>query len=160
MTTHPPSEEPFEPDFVELMREVFEQRIAFNRVLGFELTSFDAQRPSARITMKPELIGHFLHQRLHGGVTSATLDAIGGFAVMLALGQRHRDEPPATRAARFAKVGTIDLRIDYLRPAVGPHFAATAQVLRLGSRVASTRMELAASDGELVATGSAAYIVS
>jgi len=35
-----------------------------------------------------------------------------------------------------------------------------AEVLRLGSRVASTRMGFLAADGKLLATGSAAYIVS
>jgi hypothetical protein len=35
-----------------------------------------------------------------------------------------------------------------------------ANVLRLGSRVASTRMEFCGADGKLLATGAAAYIVS
>ena len=35
-----------------------------------------------------------------------------------------------------------------------------AEVLRLGSRVASTRMEFVGMDGTLLSTGSAAYIVS
>jgi acyl-coenzyme A thioesterase PaaI-like protein len=36
----------------------------------------------------------------------------------------------------------------------------TAQVLRLGSRVASTRMEFEGADGKLLATGAGAYIIS
>jgi len=35
-----------------------------------------------------------------------------------------------------------------------------AEVMRLGSRVASTRMEFMGPDGKLMSTGSAAYIVS
>jgi acyl-coenzyme A thioesterase PaaI-like protein len=35
-----------------------------------------------------------------------------------------------------------------------------AEVLRLGSRVASTRMSFLDADGKLLSTGSAAYIVS
>ena len=61
---------------------------------------------------------------------------------------------------RFAKLGTIDLRIDYLRPATGPAFTMRREVLRLGSRVASTRMEFRDAAGELLASGAAAYIVS
>jgi uncharacterized protein (TIGR00369 family) len=61
---------------------------------------------------------------------------------------------------RFGRLGTIDLRIDYLRPAIAPRFELQAQVLRLGSRVATARMEFHAAGGELLATGSAAYIVS
>jgi uncharacterized protein (TIGR00369 family) len=110
--------------------------------------------------MRPELIGHFAHQRMHGGVISATLDAMGGLAVMAAIGARHMDEPPEARLLRFGKLGTIDLRIDYLRPAVGARFHARAEVLRLGSRVASTRMEFTDDQGRLLSAGAGAYIVS
>ncbi|HUN92265.1 MAG TPA: thioesterase family protein [Burkholderiaceae bacterium] len=150
----------FEAGFVEAMRDVFEQRVAFNRLIGLELTSFDVERPTCRIRMRPELIGHFLHHRLHGGAISAAIDAAGGFGIMLAIAARHMNESIAERAARFAKLGTIDLRVDYLRPATGPHFDIAVSVLRLGSRVASTRMDMVNSSGIVVATGSGAYIVS
>jgi len=52
------------------------------------------------------------------------------------------------------------LRIDYLRPGIGTHFLLSGEVMRLGSRVASTRMAFHGADGKLLATGSAAYIVS
>ena len=115
---------------------------------------------AGHLAMRPDLIGHYAHQRLHGGVISATLDAMAGIAVMAAIGARHMDEAPAERMRRFAKLGTIDLRIDYLRPAVGERFVLRGEVLRLGSRVATTRMEFADADGKLLSTGSAAYIVS
>ncbi len=74
-------------------------------------------------------------------VISAGLDAMGGLAVMAAIGARHMDEAPDVRLHRFAKLGTIDLRVDYLRPGIGEYFDLHATVMRLGSRVASTRME-------------------
>jgi uncharacterized protein (TIGR00369 family) len=151
---------PFEPEFVERLRKIFEEKIAFNRVIGLRIDSMEAEGVSAHIDMRPELIGHYAHQRLHGGVISATLDAMGGLAVMAAIGARHLDEQPDVRLMRFAKLGTIDLRIDYLRPATGPRFIARAEVMRLGSRVASTRMEFRSADDKLLSTGSAAYIVS
>jgi uncharacterized protein (TIGR00369 family) len=151
---------PFEPEFVEALRDIFERRIVFNQVLGLRIDGVAPERVSGRIAMRPELIGHFAHQRLHGGVISATLDAMGGLAVMAAIGDRHRDEPVPERIARFGKLGTIDLRIDYLRPATGTTFIATAEVLRLGSRVGSTRMEFRDAKGRLLSSGAGAYIVS
>jgi acyl-coenzyme A thioesterase PaaI-like protein len=112
------------------------------------------------IAMKPELVGHYSFNRIHGGVISAGLDAMGGLAVMAAIGARHLDEPIADRLKRFSRLGTIDLRIDYLRQSIGDHFELRASVLRLGSRVASTRMEFLGADGQLLASGAAAYIVS
>ncbi|MDT8999031.1 thioesterase family protein [Paucibacter sp. APW11] len=150
----------FDDEFTAALCKIFEEQIVFNQVLGLRVEQLAAESARAAITMKPELIGHFTHQRLHGGVISATLDAMGGLAVMAAIGTRHLDESAAARLHRFGKLGTIDLRIDYLRPATGPSFHAHAEVLRLGSRVASTRMEFRDAADRLLATGAAAYIVS
>ena len=150
----------FEPEFIAALTTLFEERITFNRVLGLRIDALAGDGVSGRIEMRPELIGHYTHQRLHGGVISATLDAMAGLAVLAAIGARHMDDPIEARLARFGRLGTIDLRIDYLRPATGPHFMATAQVLRLGSRLASTRMEFLDAKGVLLCTGAAAYIVA
>ena len=58
-------------------------------------------------------------------------------------------------------MGTIDLRIDYLRPGVSSErFHTTATLIRLGSRVGNTTMQFTAEDGTLIAMGTGAYIVS
>ena len=150
----------FEPEFVKGLQEIFEQRIVFNRVLGLRIDTVAGDGVSGHIAMREELIGHYGNRRLHGGVISAGLDAMGGLAVMAAIGARHMDEPPLQRLQRFGKLGTIDLRIDYLRPGIGERFELRAEVLRLGSRVASTRMAFSGADGRLLASGAAAYIVS
>ncbi|MBL0251939.1 MAG: thioesterase family protein [Polaromonas sp.] len=162
-TTHPSSDafpKAFEPEFIQQLKLIFEESIVFNQVLGLKVHKVHADKCTASIAMRPELIGHYSHNRMHGGVISASLDAMGGLAVMAAIGARHMDEPVATRLARFGKLGTIDLRIDYLRPAIGETFTLQAEVLRLGSRVASTRMSFLAADGKLLSTGAGAYIVS
>jgi len=155
----PPVHE-FEPEFITGLKSIFEERIVFNQVLGLRITSLTPTQVTARIDMRPELVGHFSFNRVHGGVISAGLDAMGGLAVMAAIGARHMDELPLQRLHRFSKLGTIDLRIDYLRPGISEHFELRAEVLRLGSRVASTRMEFLAADGKLLSTGAGAYIVS
>ena len=150
----------FGAEFVEGLTRIFEERIVFNQVLGLKITRLQPDRVTGRIQMRHELIGHYSHNRVHGGVISATLDAMGGLACMAAIGARHMDEPAPQRLQRFSKLGTIDLRIDYLRPGVGDYFDLHAEVLRLGSRVASTRMEFRGPDGKLLSTGAGAYIVS
>lgn len=150
----------FEPEFVAALKDIFEQRIVFNQVLGLKIVSITPECVVGSVAMKPELVGHFAYNRVHGGVISASLDALGGLAVMAAIGARHMDEPVAQRLHRFGKLGTIDLRIDYLRPGIGETFTLRAEVMRLGSRVASTRMEFLGADGKLLSCGSAAYIVS
>ncbi len=142
------------------LTELFERRITFNQVLGLVVESAQAPAPRIRFAMRPELIGSALHGRLHGGVISATLDAMGGFALMVAIGEKHADESMQQVLHRFAKMGTIDLRVDYLRPGIGTHFIASAEVTRLGGRIGSTQMRLVNEQGTLIATGSAAYVIS
>ncbi len=154
----PPKE--FEPEFIQGLTSIFEEKVVFNQVLGLKIISLKPERVSGRIDMRRELVGHYVYNRLHGGVISAGLDAMAGIAVMAALGARHMDEPVAQRLARFSRISTIDLRVDFLRPGIGDHFELRAEVMRIGSRVASTRMEFHGADGTLLSTGTAAYIVS
>ena len=160
MSKTPAQSVQFEPEFIAGLKTIFEERIVFNQLLGLKITAVEPERVVARIDMRHELVGHFAYNRIHGGVISAGLDAMGGLACMAAIGARHMDEPPEQRLHRFAKLGTIDLRIDYLRPGIGSHFELRAEVLRLGSRVATTRMEFFGPDGQLMSAGAAAYIVS
>ncbi len=137
-----------------LMRKVMEELIAFNKHLGLKVESFDREAPRLRFDMRPELIGNPSTKILHGGVISATLDVAGGFVIMLNLAHEMDSVPTS-----FPKMGTIDLRVDYLRPGRGKHFIATARIVRKGSRIAVTHMELHNDEGDLIATGGAAYVI-
>jgi uncharacterized protein (TIGR00369 family) len=59
----------------------------------------------------------------------------------------------------LTKIGTIDLRIDYLRPGKGNYFVATGAIMRAGRRVSVTRMELYNDQNVLIAVGTGTYIV-
>lgn len=155
-----PSDASLDPQFRQYLRTLFEEQIVFNRLLGLKMLDVGPDWFSCGMDMRPDLIGNFLHDRLHGGVISAVLDVIAGMACIVALGNRHRDQPLDQRMAHFDKLGTIDLRVDYLRPAVSERFEARARVTRLGSRLANTQMEFFSGSGQLLATGSAAYIIS
>jgi uncharacterized protein (TIGR00369 family) len=137
----------------------FEQMIPFNRMLGLKIDSLDPKAPRLRFDMRPELVGNPIRQILHGGVISATLDVVGGLAIALASFAKNSEEKAEGAPRHFPDIGTIDLRIDYLRPGRGKYFIATGRVVRLGGRVAVVHMELVNDTDEQIATGSAAYIV-
>ncbi len=157
---HPPRTAADQRDFETALRDVFEQRISFNRVLGFRIESFDPLEPRVRFDMRPELVGHYQYGRLHGGVISAVLDATAGFALMCALADKHRDEPAEQIVQRFLRLGTIDLRVDYLRQGIGERFHAAARITRLGGRIGSAQMTLVNEAGALIATAAASYVIS
>lgn len=140
--------------------DLFERRITFNQTLGLRIDSVRPGDVRASFAMRPELIGHYLHGRLHGGVISAVLDAMGGLAALVAVGERHAHEGAQQVLHRFGRLGTIDLRIDFLRQGLGRRFIATAETIRLGGRVGSVQMRLVNDEGLLIATGAGSYIVS
>jgi len=142
-----------------IIHEVCEN-IPFNKVLGLAVESLDFDRPSVKLTMRPELIGNFIRGSLHGGVISSTLDFMGGLVAFLGVLRTMQGQPARAMAERFAKIGTIDMRIDYLRPGIGAHFIATGYELRTGKKVAVTRMELHNDERQLIAVGTGAYTVA
>lgn len=136
----------------------FFQRIPFNQMLGIEIDELSEERVSMHLPMKPELIGNFLHGILHGGVISSLLDVCGGAMALIGAFANHQNLPAAERMSKLSRLGTIDLRIDYLRPGRGQRFTATAMPLRAGNKVAVVRMELHSDDGTLVAVGTGTYL--
>lgn len=140
--------------------EIFEHRFSFNEVIGLRIESFDPASPCLTFDMRPELVGSYLHNRLHGGVIATALDTVGGFAVAVAITDKYAHETTEQIVARFGRFGTIDLRVDYLRQGIGRSFHASAKVVRLGGRIASVQMELKNDTGLLIATGTASYIIS
>ena len=65
---------------LEMMREVVEQRIPFNKVLGIRVDSLDFEHFSIRFEQRPELVGNFTRGMLHGGVIASVLDVAGGMS--------------------------------------------------------------------------------
>lgn len=143
-----------------LLKDILEHRLRFNELIGLRVESFDPESPRLTFDMRPDLVGSFIHNRLHGGVIATTLDTVGGFAVTMAIIEKHADETAEQIGVRLGRIGTIDLRVDYLHQGIGHSFHASAKVMRLGGRIANVRMELMNDAGLLIATGTAAYVVS
>jgi uncharacterized protein (TIGR00369 family) len=113
-----------------------------------------------RFDMRDELVGNFTRGSLHGGVISSVLDVVGGLVAFIALLNREGVQSLEDEADKFSRLGTIDLRVDYLRPGLGGTFSAKGFVLRAGRKVAVTRMELHNDEDSLIAVGTGAYSIS
>jgi len=143
----------------EAIRDLFEHKIVFNEFLGFTMGEYSPGKVNINFAMRQELIGHFMHGRLHGGVISSVLDAAGGLAVIWAIADLHTDESVEQIMQRFKALATIDIRVDYLRPGIGKRFIAEASMVRLGRRIAATHSVLRSDDGKDIASANGAYIV-
>jgi len=144
----------------ESIREIFEEKIPFNQVLGLKVVSLDNEIAKIRFNMTASLVGNYMRGSMHGGVISSIIDVTGGLAAFLGMQAKLPNEPLAKRLSRFEKLGTIDLRIDYLTPGNGEGFEATGHILRAGKKVAVTRIELCNQDQKRIAVGTGAYVIA
>ncbi len=151
--------ETLEPEASALLRDIFEARIPHNKTLGLKVVTMECDEVRIEFTNRPELIGNYIRGTLHGGVISAVLDVTGGLVAFLGALDSRNHVTAQTVLDGFARIGTIDLRVDYLRPGRGELFCAMGWTLRTGNKVAVTRMELETADGVLVAVGTGTYLI-
>lgn len=136
----------------------FFNRIPFNRLLGIEIDELRRDCVAMSLAMRPDLIGNFTQGILHGGAISSLIDVCGGAMALIGAFDRHAHLTVQERMVRLSKLGTIDLRVDYLRPGRGEQFVCTSVPLRSGNKVGVVRSELHSDDGTLIAVGTGTYL--
>jgi len=144
---------------LQLLKEITEEKIPFNKLIGMKIETLDLDKIGIRFEMRPELVGNFTRGNLHGGVISSVLDVTGGMVAWTGIMKKMEGQSFDEISERFNKIGTIDIRVDYLRPGLGEYFIATGSTLRTGNKVSVTRMELHNDKGILIAVGSGTYVV-
>ena len=117
--------------------------------LGFEVVEISPERAVMRAAWKPEMVGDPTTGVIAGGVVTTLIDHVCGLAVS------------AARQGGMGAIATLDLRIDYLRPAGERQgLTATASCYRLTRSVAFVRAEAHDGQGETpVATAQAAFML-
>lgn len=148
-----------EPAIFPVVRRLFDEEIPFNQYIGMRTGYLDYDRISIRFDTKPELVGNPVQKILHGGVISTALDQAGGLMAMMSMLENSNAETLEDVLALIKNLGTIDLRVDYLRPGRGESFKVNAEILRLGNKIAVTRMELYNESDYLIAVGTGTYLV-
>jgi len=146
-------------ELLTFLKDLYENDLPFNRLIGLKIKSISLEKVKTEFGMQPDLIGNPVQETLHGGVISSVLDATGGLVASAGIIQRMNSDPVETVLKQFSKVGTIDLRVDYLRPGRGTLFSAEANIMRSGRKVAVTRMALHNEEDTLIAVGTGTYLV-
>ena len=112
----------------------------YHAFLQPEAVSVDAEagRVEVRLRYRPEFQRRPNQPGYHGGVIAGLIDLTAHAAIAVKIGH---------------VAPTVDLRIDYLRGAGGSDLLATGTVRRAGRTLAVVDVDVASSDGKLVATG-------
>jgi uncharacterized protein (TIGR00369 family) len=89
---------------LQAMSRMFMEYVPHNRALGIKMVSLEPNQAVMSLPYREDLVGNPDTGVLHGGAITAILDACSGAAVFMSL-----DAPTS--------IATLDLRIDYLKPA-------------------------------------------
>lgn len=143
----------------QLIGEIFVYHMPFNRALGMELLRFEPDYAELATEAREMMIGN-AHQRiLHGGVIASVLDVCAGLVCVGSTLLRNDSIAEEELKQRLSRMGTIDLRVDYLRPGRGERFTASGSLLRAGNKVAVARVELHNEQRLHIASAIATYMV-
>lgn len=118
----------------------------FSRLLAMRAVSFDREQQQVLIAMPltPDAERAPGTGQFHGGALASLIDVAGDFGIALVLG---------------GGVPTINLRVDYLRPAIGD-VTATATVRRAGRTIGVADIDVTDAQDRLVAVGRGCYAMT
>jgi uncharacterized protein (TIGR00369 family) len=128
---------------LETLPEVL-RRSPYHRLLGLEMVRAAPGEVVIRMPFREDLLAgdDEIGQYVHGGAIASLIDTAGDFAVIAAVGY---------------DVPTIDLRVDYLRPATREALTATGRAVKAGRTLALADVEVVGEDGRPVAVGRGAF---
>ena len=114
----------------------------YQRFLGLEFARYEEGLVEIGMPFREEFLREDGSDWLHGGILSAVIDIAGDYAVFSKTG---------------GDVPTLDLRIDYLRPAKRGRLTAIARTVKVGRRVSVADVEVKDEHGHVVAVGRGLY---
>jgi len=132
-----------------LMAAYFDSAIPFIEALDMRVTDAGDNYACMHLPFSPKLVADPVRGLIHTGVMTALVDSASGLAVFCALPE-------------MQSIATLDLRMDYLRPAIAElDLRVRAECFRLTRNIAFTRAEVHQGDKpEPVAVSNATFMRS
>lgn len=128
--------------------EEWQERIdisPFQRWLGLRVTEAGDGTLAVTLPWKEELVSNPQPPTVHGGILASLIDLMGLYAVL---------------TTGNISLATVDLRVDYHRPAGPGDIRAEAAVIKLGSKVSTAETKLLDGNGKLLASGRGVYLMA
>lgn len=118
----------------------------YARFLGVEMVREEEGLLEIRLPFREDFLRMDDSDSYHGGIICALADIAGAFAVLMAAGK--------------GSGATVDLRIDYLKPAIRGDLVAIGRVVKAGRRLCRADMEVRDANSDLVAIGRGTFLGS
>ena len=117
----------------------------FHQWLGLEVVSVGDGEIELTATWREEWIVNPQGRYTHGGILAALVDLTADWALVSTTGRG---------------VPTIDLRVDYHRPALPGNLTACGKVVKAGRQFSVSEARVFDADGQLLASGRGVYSTS
>ncbi len=133
---------------VKLEKQELEARLLkapFHRWLGLSIVEVTPEEITIRAPWREEFVVNAEAGYTHGGILAALIDIVADYALAARLG---RPFP------------TIDLRVDYHRPAMQGDLICKGRILKLGGQISSAEASIFDGKGRLLASGRGVYLTS
>ncbi len=114
----------------------------FHKWLGLDLAELTEDAIKLTVPWREEFVVNTKVGYTHGGVLASLIDIAADYALAAKLG---------------GPIPTVDLRVDYHRPALKCTLTVTANVIRLGRTFSTAEARVFDADDALVASGRGVY---
>ena len=129
-----------------MSREELSERITlapFHQWLGLKLSYMDEEGIELTLPWREEFVVNVDLGYTHGGILATVIDIAADYAIAAKLGR---------------PVPTIDMRVDYHRPAFQGDLVVKAQVLKLGANFCTGEAQVFDVKSKLTASGRGVYL--
>jgi len=120
-------------------------RAPFHQWLGLVVLAVGDDSIELRATWREEWVVNVERRFTHGGILAALIDLAADWALVKRTGRG---------------VPTIDMRVDYHRPAMPGDLICRGKVIRSGAQFATAAAEIFDLDGRLIASGRGTYLTA
>jgi uncharacterized protein (TIGR00369 family) len=117
----------------------------FHRWLGLSVADVTPEEITIKAAWRDEFVVNAEAGYAHGGILATLIDIVADYALASKLG---RPFP------------TVDLRVDYHRPAMQGELICKGRVLKAGPQVSSAEASIFDAEGRLLASGRGVYLTS
>jgi uncharacterized protein (TIGR00369 family) len=114
----------------------------YHQFLGLECVAAEEDSVKLRLPFREDFLADEAGTYVHGGVIASLIDVAGDFALVTTFGRG---------------LPTVDLRVDYLRPALKEDLIATATVVKKGRTLSLCDIVIENDAGKKIAVGRALY---
>jgi uncharacterized protein (TIGR00369 family) len=120
-------------------------RAPFHRWLGLTVVEVTPDEITVKAAWREDFVVNAEGGYTHGGILATLIDTVADYAIAARLG---RPFP------------TVDLRVDYHRPALKGELICKGRILKLGGQVSSAEASIYDSEGRLLASGRGVYLTA